>query len=158
MATNNAINLKGPTPAFFAYMPIDTGAIYTPGGTVVFPSTRYDTTSSYNTSTGDYIVPATGIYNFTSSLFIRGITATTIQITVTIYNVTTNVFTYIFYELCNPAFVSDPYTPSGSALLFATKNDQIHVTFAALDVGSTVYLAGSGYNQTWFSGYMITQV
>lgn len=64
MATNNAINLNLPFPAFYGYLSADTGNV-TGDGTVVtvpFNQELNDETGSFNTGTYTFTAPRTGKY------------------------------------------------------------------------------------------------
>ena len=62
----------GPTIAFSAYLGTNTGTTETGDGTfavVPIDTVLFDTNSAFNTGTFSYIIPATGIYQFTSSIY-----------------------------------------------------------------------------------------
>lgn len=75
MATNNAINLAGPTPAFMYVSNADQNNV-TGDGTlydVIFPNKIYDTTNSFD-GTSTFTAPVTGKYLFSYSYYFTGIT------------------------------------------------------------------------------------
>jgi hypothetical protein len=86
----------------------------TGGSTIVFPTTNYDTTSSYDTSTGIYTVPQTGYFDiFLSCMY-----------------PSTNVNFYVYQngtQLNGSRLYAPSVAVSGSFQLNATLNDSITI-------------------------------
>lgn len=64
MATNNAINVKGPTPAFSVYNSTDYSFMVGGTDSITFDSAVFDTTSSFTLGSTRFIAPISGIYQF----------------------------------------------------------------------------------------------
>lgn len=75
MATNNAINLQGPTPAFRVYTNAAHSNLTGDGTLAKWPceGVSYDTTSSVASSI--FTAPVAGVYNFNGQIFIVGLTS-----------------------------------------------------------------------------------
>lgn len=64
MATNNALNVQGPTALFYAYNDANQSVNAGETKTIIFNTVKYDTTSSYDNATNIYTVSIAGYYNF----------------------------------------------------------------------------------------------
>jgi len=73
MATNNAINLAGPTPAF-SYINNANQTVTTAGGAIVFANKIIDTTNSFD-GVSTFTAPVSGLYFFSFALNIYGLTS-----------------------------------------------------------------------------------
>ena len=163
MATNNAINLAGPTPAFSAVLSSNhTG---TNAYQVIFDTVLVDTTSSYNNGTGVYTIPTSGIYLLSS------------HITYGQYSINATTFIFIYMSINGipyqfglmPGIASCPgYAGPNNWLAFdcniilpLTSGNNIFVSVNG--TGNTSNDNVVGYSPatsytTCFSGYMIAQV
>ncbi len=145
MATNNALNVQGPTPAFSAYNGPDqaTGA----GNYVVqFGTELYDISNNFDIGTGIFTAPLAGIYNFNCCLLPNTQAITTyIDIGGTGFRLSQN----------NAAGSSIIYNMSGQFLLNASDQAKI-VIFQG---GATLYGAtATAQIINIFSGYLVIKV
>jgi len=154
MATNNAINLAGPTPAFFVY---PSTASYTPAASpLIFDAISYDTTSNYNSSTGIYTIPTTGIYSINVNLYI-GVSISVVQALLVISDGTNN---WGLYE-SGLGVISDAYgyaTAGGSIQLSCTQGTNLHIELQSYPGSLALKGSVTGYILTYWCGYMIAQV
>jgi hypothetical protein len=96
MATNNAINLKGPTPSLM-YTNLTTQSSVTGDGTIYevqFTNKIYDVTSSFD-GTSTFTTPLAGNYNFSINIYLDGITT---AMTNALVYLTTTQATYRFMQ------------------------------------------------------------
>lgn len=164
MATNNAINQQGPTPAFSVYT---NGFIAGFSGSLIetavpFDVILFDTTSSYNATTFTYVVPVTGTYLFTANMFMCRLGASNTLMYSNIGNVGK-----ASYTICNiNPYVAGSYDSGtntwnysivGTVLCNCTAADKVQATVAVNGSAITVYAAATDF-RTCFSGYLITQV
>lgn len=117
MATNNTINELQPVPFYFAYLPTNSTPV-TGDGTVytLVGQTLVDTTSSYNTSTGIFTAPETGIYKFSYTIDFTAKTDGTGGTKVMAYCLINGV-QYATSELPTRAGLSNFYGSSGDIIL-----------------------------------------
>ena len=155
MATNNAINLQGPTPAFSAYLGT-TDNIGTTGesgfriGAGNALTELYDYTNSFTTA-GIFTAPIAGLYQFNGCVAAGGITPDFLA-EISIYT-TTKTYSH------------------ASGLFFTEYNESWSISASAeMNVGDTAYLlffSNAGANatiigsaaplRTFFNGFMVAK-
>ena len=168
MATNNAINLAGPTPIFSAYLANSVSFGNTGGAVLLYDSTYINVGSCYNTSDGAFTAPVAGTYSFNYTV-LYAITAVTGA---------TNFFTYIGVAGHNVAWCVLPtatsctgfaglngwITNTGAAVLNMAVGDSAQLLYYAAGATANSTIQGSNgtpynaYIGTTFSGYLITQI
>jgi hypothetical protein len=146
-------------PAFGAYLNTSVanvtgdGTQYVP---IVFDTTFFNQSSSYNTGTGVFTAPVTGVYHFESTITLNGVGAAHISANFCLQGLASN---YTF-EIVNPfslnAF-SGLASMSGSATIHLTSGTtifmNIQVTGGTKTVGVLGLDAGQYFSQ--FSGYLV---
>lgn len=153
MATNNAINVQGPTPSFRVRLSGNqsnvTGdsTVYT----IPFDTVIYDLTSSFNTTTHVFTVPLDGKYLFNFSARIYGFNATHTQ---GYFYITVNSDTYIGWEGNVYATSTTNATRNCTLLLDLTAGDTVKGQLQVDNGTKTVDLYGNE-RSTWFSGAYI---
>jgi hypothetical protein len=161
MATNNAINLKGPNPAFSAYLSVDAanaaggGAWYNP----ICDTVLVNNGSCYNAGTGIFTASITGTYVF-------GVTATFAGFT----GGATNIFLQPVVSPTGVAYAFDAQITSSAATnynnwiilsgemmvnLAAGEFVQIYVMADGTRTITSIGANGGGPRPTRFYGYYI---
>ena len=160
MATNNSINLQGPTPAFRAYRTVNTAAITGDGSAyaILFNGELFDLPSNYAPGTGLFTAPITAKYLFYTNILLSGLAAGHTTGSVTINDIASGNSINIFDG--NPYAVSRGggiYEMSGSGIISLTAGDTVGVSVTvsggALAVSIGQYAAPLDSN---FGGYLIT--
>jgi hypothetical protein len=161
MATNNAVNIKGPTPAFMVTSNADqanvTGdnSIYD----VQFPNTIYDTTSGFSGTT--YTAPQSGIYSFGFNFYFNGIDT---SMTNCLIYMTTTSATYRFMQ---QNYASGESVAGGINVISyyidapMTAGDTAKISVRFIGSGKTVSISGatsSGVRTPLFTGHLIIAI
>ena len=141
-------------PAFSAWLDVtQTGLGINTHNTVVYDTVDFDTTSSFNTSTGVYTAPVTGIYQF--SVFVNpDMSSGTADRMWGYFRIPNKTLDYQFAHL--PTYASDRLGFSGSLIVDLTANDTIYVT-TYVNQGTTYSHNGDDgqFKYNWFTGYLI---
>ena len=151
-------------PAFFAYLNT-TASNATGDGTVyniVYDAEVYDQANNFNITTGIFTAPFDGIYMFSGSAFLLGLSPA-FTVGILQLNITGNISTAKSYiiDYINPGAVetsSNFYQADGSTIL--AKMTALDEAFISIQVGgstSTVSINSSGSPfQSFFQGVLIT--
>lgn len=117
---------------------------------VVFDDTIFDVNSDFNTGTGVFTAPITGIYQFNSSIYFSGIGAATgfrIRLRTTSRN-------YIVISNVNPTAAEQSLDISTLADMNAADTAYIEVV-ASGEGADTIDIFGGTSQQSSFSGFLI---
>jgi len=142
-------------PAFYAYNASNVAAQTGDGTVVTFP---FDTItferggSNFNTTTHQYTIPKTGVWNFTFTCFVYNVDVTNGVIIVLL---TTNATTYRLYEL-NAAnlHTSGEIILNGSWTALISQGSTVECQVNVSGAGKNVGLAG-GATLNAFSGHLV---
>jgi hypothetical protein len=160
VAGSITINSNAPSvnSSFSAYL--STTQTNATGNNVYYPvicdQTYANNNSNYNTTTGVYTAPATGMYNFCGTVSIQNfLTAGGFGYALcTIFNVTQNIHYSLF--LIGPGAASSigELMLAGAVLIKANQNDQIALDIQVSGGTQTIDVVGSSspYLRTEFSG------
>ena len=150
MATNNALNVQGPTPLFYVYNTVD--YTFITGGTfsITFDTALFDTTSSFTLGTSKYIAPVNGYYLFNAHI------STDITNSGTMSFYFEGSMGYRFFSTVSGAVTTgNRYYYEGSYIVFLNAGDEIYVKYNCINATGT---AIATKEKTSFSGFLITQV
>jgi hypothetical protein len=156
MATNNALNVQGPTPLFYAYN--DANQSIASGGspvTVSFNSELYDLTSSFDTAgTYTFTAPVSGYYSFNINLLV-----TTGGKSENYCRLVTTAATYDVSKLtcAESAMGTDYATMSGTIQCYMAATDTCYVQMGTTS-GSPSLTTVANNNQPSFSGILLFKV
>jgi hypothetical protein len=146
-------------PAFSAYLNTSVanvtgdGTQYVP---IIFDTVFFNQSSSYNTGTGVWTAPVTGVYHFSSTITLNGVGATHISANFCLQGLGSN----LTFEIANPfslnAF-SGLATLSGSATVHVTSGTTIFMNIEVSGGTKTVGVLGldAGQYFSQFSGYLV---
>lgn len=130
------------------------GTVYT----IPFNTVIIDSNSGYNTGTGIYTIPKTGIYHFSSLVLINDLTASHTNMDL---NLVFSTGKYFVGGVCSPANVRNSTTALCATvfgIISLSANDTVKVTITVYN-GTKVVNVGGGANQTpilsGFSGHLI---
>lgn len=147
----------GTSSAFFAYLTTSQsnvtgdGTVYVP----IFDATTVNIGGNYNTATGIYTAPSTGVYSFSSSISITGVTTHNDASIEFLTNIPTTYFTAII----NPAGINVGGVLGFNAsvnCIFLNAGDLIDVNVVVAGGTKTIGLFGdSNPYFCYFSGYFI---
>lgn len=147
-------------PAFLAYASANLSNVTgdNTGYTVLFGSTSFDNTSSYNTGTGIYTAPSTGNYLFSVSLDFNGIASghTTSQVTLVV-----STGAQYFNSYSNPFAQSNTgqLVFNFSQVIGLTAAQTVKVVFQVGNSTKAITLLGQAIASgglTTFGGYLLT--
>jgi len=124
--------------------------------TVIFDQTIYNVGSAYNTSTGIFTAPSTGIYEFNFAVFLSSIAAGHTAMTMFIQTTSAN----FSGPLINPEVVavSGSFATTMSVGVSMTQGDTARVVVAVDNSTKTVGVFGQALSSgavTYFSGYLV---
>lgn len=148
-------------PSFFAYASANLAGVTGDGTnyTVLFDSTSFDTTSSYNTGTGIYTAPVTGKYLFFTNITAYPFSNPAQTGSVLSFNVSTGAQYYIGY--CNPYAMANAtqLVYSGSSIISLTAAQTVKVVYGVSSgAAGSITLAGAAIGSfalTTFGGYLL---
>lgn len=125
---------------------------------IPFNGTTVNTGGGFNTGTGIFTVPNTGVYSFNTNLYIQSLTNPLFTIGYSQFDINSGAADYIFLDtnFFNMADGNGNLVSNGSLILPLTAGDTVRVFFSVIGGGMTVGLAGAASaSQTSFSGYQV---
>ena len=125
--------------------------------TVAFNATLVNQGSSFNTGTGAFTAPVTGLYSFNVNLYIQNVVAAD-TIGYAYFDINSGSLQYFFIDsnFANCADANGNFSVNASSDLPLTAGDVITVHFAVIGVLKTIGLAGAAASSgTRFSGYLV---
>ncbi len=163
LGTLTSIVQNSAQPIFYAYVSSDIPNV-TGDGTVyniIFNTTLFDQNSNFNTSTGTFTAPVTGLYQFNYTIKIGniGVAHNVFYSSVTVSGTSSGI--YQLFDI-NPSLVRDTANKcalSGPVTIKMTANDTIVVKVAVNSGTKTITVVGSSPSGTGeqcsFSGFLI---
>lgn len=150
MATNNALNVQGPTPLFSVYSSTDVRL--TPGATggIAFDTVLYDTTSSFGGTA--YTIPVSGYYLFNCNFTLNVVASGYVSLALDPEDGNRRYFTPVNI----PLSAGNTYFFSGSFVVYKNKGGLVYTRFSA-ELGSEIYVEATR-EKTSFSGSLLFAV
>jgi len=121
--------------------------------TVIFDTEDYDIGSNYNTGTGIFVAPVTGVYSFTAAVYLQGLLSTHTLLNLWPYAGATTPVSIV----CNPyaMSISGELQTLAPILIKLTAGDSVKITIKVTGGTKVVdFLGGSNY--TYFSGHLVS--
>jgi len=124
--------------------------------TVLFDSTQRNDGTAFNTGTGNFTAPKTGLYNFTANIALEGLDVTSTSILIAIQGSAFDQFTYSVGS--GSVNGSGNYFSSASWIIPMTAGDTVNILVNAAKTTQTVSVGGGAFGSnisSSFAGYFI---
>jgi hypothetical protein len=156
MATNNAINLQGPTPAFSAYLGTTDSNVT--GSSILYRlgsgnalTELYDYTNSFNTN-GIFTAPVAGVYQFNGAIHYFSMMPEDVGI-ISIHT-TQHVFEYPFGTRFTETFDAIAFSTSANMAIGETA----YLNFLVNSGSQIVDVYGGADIRTFFNGFLVAKI
>jgi len=150
MATNNALNVQGPTPLFSVYNSSDLLLTAGGGGGIAFDTVLYDTTSSFGGTA--YVIPSSGYYLFNCNFTLNVVVSGYVSLSLDPEDGNRRYFTPVNV----PVTAGNTYFFSGSFVVYKNEGGLVYAIFNT-SAGSEIYAVATR-EKTSFSGSLLFAV